>query len=115
MKTVIRYDRKNRSTRIVRGTGIPGGRQINLGTDNQTPQARKTKKGAAELLALDDKATASGSPLFNPQQREAMIERAGDAYGAGGGGRKPADPLTRRKNEDQDTYIKRVLAHLAAK
>lgn len=112
MKTVVRYHKKNRSQRIIRG-GVISGRQINLGPDNATKQARKTKKGAADLLEKDDKSIErTGTGIFNPQQREALIQRAGKAYGAAA--RKSADPWRRIKGEPIEEYVARINALVAA-
>lgn len=124
MRTRIKYDPKNAATRIVRSSGGGTARQCNLsGVDHVTKQARKTKKGAAEWLEKDDEMIErTGKGMFNPQQRESMLQRAGAAYkGADAkaskksksGSRKPKnDPsaFNRGKDESLEDYIKRIQA-----
>lgn len=104
MRQRVHYDSRNLSTIIIRGP-VVSGRQIVLGDNRASKPVKKTKKGAADLLRMDDKRV-----IFSPEQREVLLNRAGKAYGTP---RTETSPLVMRKTETETEYVKRINAHIA--
>lgn len=82
-------------------------RHMVFGADQTTRQARKTKKGAAELLRKDDEARKQGKKIFNDNQRQALLDRAGKAYTTGRR-KKEQSPWERRECETEEQYVARL-------
>lgn len=93
---------------IRRSIGGESARDMVLGESQVTSkQARKTKKGAAEMLELDDQKRSEGKGFLSIEQRAIYIKRAGKLYG-NKKRTKTADPYEKRKDESTEQYIERL-------
>ena len=101
---------KNPANRIKWGP-VPSGRQVNLGTDQATKQARKTRKGAAEWLYKCDRSyILTGKHIFNVDQRTTLEERAN---GGSATLYRPLNPMDRFPEESLEEYVARLKQYIA--
>jgi len=118
MKQRLRFDANNKALGIST-TQKPQGRHVVMSGSSHvtTRTAKKTKKGAADLLKCDDEWAVEhkGKGFLSEEQRSDLMERAGEAYKTKARLKAPDSPFKRSRGESVDEYAERLKKHLEGK